>query len=187
MSDFKVLRDGSWCVENYKRGIDMTIKDINPQTEYVWYACYGSNISRRRFMRYIDKCTDKTPPVEDRPYEFPHSIYFAKSSEIWDNGAVAFLDDLNPGHAYGRIYKITKEQFMEVQQMEGPKYTKGLEFLAIDALPVYSFTDIESKEEVGTGIPSKGYFDEILLGLKECYAGMYSDEELEEYLNSRIS
>ena len=161
----------------------MTINSKNHQTEYIWYACYGSNISKRRFMRYIDRCTDKTPPAEDRPFEFPHSIYFAKSSAIWNNGAIAFLDDLTPGHSYGRIYKITNEQFQQVQKMEGSMYTKCLQFPAIDGLPVYSFTDIESKAEVETGIPSKEYFDEILLGLKECYAGMYSDEKLEEYLN----
>lgn len=35
---------------------------------YVWYACYGSNISKMRFMDYINRCRDTTPPVEDRPY-----------------------------------------------------------------------------------------------------------------------
>ena len=36
---------------------------------YVWYACYGSNINRERFMRYINWCSDTTPPMEDRPWE----------------------------------------------------------------------------------------------------------------------
>lgn len=163
----------------------MTTTDNTKETEYVWYACYGSNISRRRFMRYIDSCTDTTPPVEDRPFEFSHSIYFAKSSAIWDNGAVAFLDVETEGKAYGRIYKITKEQFMEVQQMEGPKYTRGLEFDPIDGLPVYSFTDVETKAEVSTGIPSKGYFDEILLGLTECYTDQ-PRPVMAEYLINKI-
>ena len=157
---------------------------MRKNNKYVWYACYGSNISKRRFMRYINKCEDQTEPVESRPYEFNHNIFFAKSSSIWENGAVAFLDADHKGRAYGRIYKITLEQFIEVQAMEGEKYQRKLEFDAVDDLPVYSFTDIEPKGV--TGIPSKAYFDEILLGLNECYKGIYTPEEMEDYLNQVI-
>lgn len=68
--------------------------------DYVWYACYGSNISSARFMRYINSCTDKTPPVEARAYEFPHNIYFAAESKTWKGKAVAFLDDSEKGFAF---------------------------------------------------------------------------------------
>jgi len=48
--------------------------------DYVWYACYGSNINTQRFMLYIeggegnvegtllneDGARDKSPPVEER-------------------------------------------------------------------------------------------------------------------------
>ena len=76
---------------------------------YVWYACYGSNINRERFMRYINRCSDTTPPVEDRPYEFKHPVFFAGHSSIWENKGTAFLDVWSEGDALGRIYKITEE------------------------------------------------------------------------------
>lgn len=165
-------------------GSEEMSKETVREEEYVWYACYGSNINEERFMKYINRCTDQTPPVEDRPYEFPHNIYFAKSSKTWDEGAVAFLDDTTEGKAYGRIYKIKKEQYEEVQQYEGSNYKKRLEFDKIDDIPVYSFTDVEKNDEIR--LPSYRYFRVILDGLYECYGGINDKVELGQYLISKV-
>ena len=151
--------------------------------EYVWYACYGSNINRARFMRYIDGCSDTTPPVEDRPFELPYSIYFAASSVRWENKAVAFLDDSRTGHALGRIYKISREQYDEVKLQEGVKYTKQVELGEVDGLPVYTFTDVEVRSDRGE--PSEAYFCTILEGLVEVYPER-DEKELRAYLMGGI-
>ena len=152
--------------------------------QYVWYACYGSNINYDRFMLYINRCTDTTPPVESRPYQFNYPIYFAKKSRLWDNGGVAFLDDSCIGETLGRIYKITKEQYEQVKINEGPNYRKQIDLGQIEGLPVYTFTDTQ-KIVLGS-MPSARYFTTILEGLKECYSGIYSDEALAIYLIDAI-
>ena len=157
---------------------------ISDESEYVWYACYGSNVNRNRFMEYVNRCGDKTPPVEDRPYVFKHSLYFAKAAARWDNGGKAFLDDMHPGKTYGRIYKITKKQFEDVKRMEGSDYTKLLTLGTIAGLPVYSFTD--TKKNTPERMPSKDYFSTILDGLKDCYAGIVDDTAMAAYLIGRI-
>lgn len=173
-----------WSGEDYsekgKEVLKMYQNPNTPQSTHVWYACYGSNLSKERFMRYIQRCTDKTPPAEDRPFVFDHPIYFAKSASHWQNGGKAFLDDSSTGLAYGRIYKITREQYEEVKLQEGSDYTKKVSFGEIDGFPVYSFTDTQL--DVPTRTPSKEYFSVILRGLKECYSGILSESEMVDYL-----
>ena len=157
----------------------MEQKTALTDTDYIWYACYGSNINRERFMRYIVRCGDTTPPVADRPFVFPHSIYFAKFTSLW-NGGKGFLDDTQPGKAYGRIYKITRSQFEDVKRMEGSDYRKLLELGTVSGLPVYSFTD--RQRNFPDKIPSLSYFQTILDGLYDCYEGIVEKEALARYL-----
>ncbi len=154
-------------------------RNDGPGSEYVWYACYGSNINKERFMRYINNCSETMPPVEDRLFEFPHNVYFADESRIWENKAVAFLDDTRNGHALGRIYKITRAQYDEVKQQEGRKYTKFVDMGVIDGLPVYTFTCPKQYEEHAE--PSEAYVGTILAGLEEVYPDK-SKAELKEYM-----
>ncbi len=158
----------------------MSENDKRVEPEYVWYACYGSNLSTNRFKRYIDRCRDKMMPTDIRPFRFPHSIYFAKAAKSWDNGGKAFLDDTASGSAYGRIYKITKEQYHQIKRQEGADYTKRLQFGTIEGIPVYSFTDIQRNQEIR--VPSAKYFQTILTGLAECYGGIVAEKELVQYL-----
>lgn len=178
----------AWSGEDYSsRGkviMDMYQKANKSESEYVWYACYGSNINKTRFMRYINNCTDTTPPVEDRPFVFNSNIYFAKSSGQWDNGGIAFLDETCEGSSYGRVYKITREQYEEVKVQEGRNYTKKLELGEIEGIPVYSFTDTQKNEPIRT--PSDNYFKTILDGLKECYNGILSDRVITIYLINAV-
>ncbi len=98
----------------------------------VWYASYGSNLFRARFMAYIAGgsppgeafsqagCNDPTPPREDRPLTIPHRLYFAQRSANWENGGVCFIRrGAEPGvETLGRIYLITESQFKEVFYQE---------------------------------------------------------------------
>lgn len=154
------------------------------ENKYVWYACYGSNMCKVRFMRYINNCSDNTPPVEDQPYWFKYNIYFAKSASGWQNGGKAFLDDTCEGGAYGRIYKITKAQFEEIKEQEGADYKREVYLGAIDVVPIYTFTD--TQKNIPSRTPSKDYFLTILNGLKECYNGILSDEEMAKYLIGKV-
>lgn len=154
------------------------------QMKYVWYACYGSNINRERFMRYINNCSNTTPPVEDRPFEFTHPVFFAGKSSNWDDMGVAFLDAEREGHAYGRIYKITEEQYNEVKRMEGPSYRNKLELGELEGLPVVSFTCFTSPQP---NTPSADYLKTILAGLQETYPAYRESAIAEEMFDSIFS
>ena len=136
------------------------------ETDYVWYACYGSNISRDRFMRYISRCRDRRPPAEDRPYAFAHPVFFAGESSNWDHKGKAFLDSERQGHALGRIYRITREQYEDVSRQEGKDYRHKLLLGSLEGLEVVSFTCSAKPERA---IPSIRYLNTILEGLKETY------------------
>ncbi len=97
----------------------------------VWYACYGSNICRDRFLCYINGgtpagakkyftgCEDKTQPKDSRPFEIPHPIYFAKKSVTWDGGGICFLHpEKSPEKSLGRVYQISVSQFKDLVRQE---------------------------------------------------------------------
>ena len=68
-------------------------------------------------------------------------LYFAKSSKKWDYGGVAFFDPDGDDEIYLRLYRITKEQFAEVQKQEGDWYTERVDLgPAEDGNPIVSFT-----------------------------------------------
>ncbi|HRX84076.1 MAG TPA: hypothetical protein P5572_03560 [Phycisphaerae bacterium] len=74
-------------------------------TEYVWYACYGSNLKWSRLMLYIAggrsdwpqrthiPCTRTDPPTANRPVLLPCSLFFAGESASWGGGGVAYITD----------------------------------------------------------------------------------------------
>jgi len=96
----------------------------------IWYASYGSNVNRARFLCYLQGGTpdgasrpqrgarDQSLPRDDAPCVFRSAIRFAGYSKLWD-GAPAFLEhrQTSPG-ALGRRYLITKEQFADVVAQE---------------------------------------------------------------------
>ncbi len=101
-------------------------------TEHVWYASYGSNLYRKRFMCYIEGgtpegstkhhkgCTNRTPPADDRRIIIPHKLYFARNSPSWEGEGVAFIRaERNENvKTLGRMYLINKEQFEQVVRQE---------------------------------------------------------------------
>ncbi|KQK15369.1 histone deacetylase 5 isoform X1 [Brachypodium distachyon] len=96
---------------------------------YVWYASFGSNMWKPRFMCYIQggkvdgmsiACFgshDTSPPRGAMWKTVPHRLFFGRSSTpCWGAGGVAFL---NPETNYNEkswicMYKITLEQFNDV-------------------------------------------------------------------------
>lgn len=163
--------------------------------EYVWYACYGSNINYQRLMYYIngDKngkystvngCNDKSLPLEARQYIFKCPIYFAGNSEKWCGGGFAFLDYENHGKSYGKIYKIKMSQFKDILQQEQrcKLYNAIILVDHIEGVPVFSFT-AERKLYNLLQEPSKKYKEVIKLGLLDLYDNLDS-EQINNYLRN---
>jgi hypothetical protein len=100
--------------------------------EHIWYASYGSNLWEERFLCYIrggqpkgaaksyPGCTDKTLPIDNEEIYICSEMYFAKSSCNWENGGVAFIktDFDQQQQTLGRMYLITKGQFIDVVKQE---------------------------------------------------------------------
>ncbi len=97
--------------------------------EHVWYAAYGSNLSRSRFLHYLSGgrppgasrtyagARDPREPLGDVPVTLDGQVYFAWESPTW-GGGIAFYDRETPGSAAGRAYLLTVEQFSDVASQE---------------------------------------------------------------------
>ena len=128
---------------------DQYPRDENGKVSEVYYASYGSNMSRERFMAYIEGgsvrgatrvyngATDKTAPTDDIPLKFNNPVQYAGNSTVWGKGGVGFLDHSAPGKSLGRAYKITAEQFSDVVAQESGQLTN------------YAKTDVDSALENG--------------------------------------
>lgn len=141
-------------------------------SEYVWYASYGSNISKERFMCYIqggqakgaltkeEGCKDKSDPIQCKNISIQRQQYFAKSAKRWQNKAVAFLDSKASTHVtLGKMYLVKKDQFEDVVKQE-------------NAMPVDRYLDIklDEAEQMGSALISKSWYGRILyLGKEDGY------------------
>ncbi|KAG6554748.1 hypothetical protein Mapa_003767 [Marchantia paleacea] len=106
----------------------------DPDSTYVWYGSYASNMWSARFMCYIEggqvegmarACgggRNRTPPVASRWLRVPHKLIFGHEwNSFWGSGGVAFLDPISHGGSPDtliRIYKITLQQFCDVLAQE---------------------------------------------------------------------
>jgi hypothetical protein len=98
-------------------------------TDLVWYAAYGSNLSRSRFGFYLRGGTpegaghaypgsrDPSDPVADRAWEIRRELVFGGTSRTW-GGGVAFVDPDAEFATKARLYLITAEQFADVVAQE---------------------------------------------------------------------
>ena len=50
-----------------------------------------------------------------------NDMYYANSSRSWHGSAVPLLDISKSGMAYGRAYKIKKNQLKDIHGQEGPE------------------------------------------------------------------
>jgi len=151
--------------------------------QHVWYACYGSNINLQRFMRYINMCQDKTPPLQTRAKMLNHPVYFSQRSSQWENKGVAFLDLSKKGSCYGKMYLIKKEQLEEIQNYEGSWYNKMALLGYEDGLPVYTLTHEPRWEQ--DMVPGERYLKVIKEGIRDTYPDL-SNAAIDEYLLRKI-
>jgi hypothetical protein len=97
----------------------------------VWYASYGSNLSRDRFRCYLrggrpegatrtyPGARDTTDPQGDESMLLPGEVFFGWRSPTW-GGGIAFYDaDARvDGTVYARAYLVTEGQFSDVAAQE---------------------------------------------------------------------
>jgi hypothetical protein len=185
--------------------------------DYVWYAVYGSNLSIKRFNKYIkggklitscktkeyDGCTCRNKPSYNKPYKINHELYFAKKSPTWCNHGVAFVKSVESKEpvTLGRIYLITKEQFVDILHQENGKrppynvysvdfdgiirnriqvigengwYTRIFYLDNEEGIPILTFTGGWEDSTINNirNFPSRQYRNVIIKGLLETYPKM---------------
>jgi hypothetical protein len=166
--------------------------------EYVWYAGYGSNLSRQRFLCYIlggkpalgsknhEGSKDPTPPGANRILTVKHRLYFAlprgsTGTKNWGPGGVAFIETESDESAETicRMWRITREQYEDVRKQEGLTwYDKEITLGEADGIPILTVSHGHRLEH--TVAPSPAYLRTIATGLRET-AGL-STEEIAIYL-----
>ncbi|WZY84652.1 hypothetical protein YC2023_031036 [Brassica napus] len=142
----------------------------------VWYASFGSNMWKPRFLCYIQGgqvegmkkvCVgsmDKTPPKQIMWESFPHRLFFGRESSVtWGVGGVAFinpLSDLND-RTHMCLYRITLEQFNDVLFQENG--------LKVDSdSPLFDLDTLQLVEKKGsTPLASGGWYGDIVCLGKE--------------------
>jgi hypothetical protein len=95
----------------------------------VWYASYGSNLARDRFLCYLGGgrppgatrtypgARNPSPPAGDQALTLPGEMFFAWDSPTW-GGGIAFYDATAPGTTLARAYLVTEQQFADVAAQE---------------------------------------------------------------------
>ncbi|WP_259065006.1 hypothetical protein HDF24_00260 [Mucilaginibacter sp. X4EP1] len=190
----------------------MFVMIMDENTNLVWYASYGSNINKERFLCYIRGgqpngaakeyagCSDPTLPSGDEELYINSQLYFAKSSGNWNNCGVGFLSNNfdRKTQTWGRMYLITKQQFVQVFEQETHRKNVVIDFeRAITEAytfapgswygriiylgeqggnPIFTFTN---EDELTPTKPSSDYLKTIAAGIKECYP--YSNEDIASY------
>ena len=160
------------------------------KNDLVWYACYGTNLSRERFMRYVRRCADSTAPRESRPYRILRQLYFAKSSPKWDDKGLAFINPKEDGTAMtlGRVYLISRAQYEEIRFMECGKNLNGWykHELVLGTLGKYPVCTFTAPGMLAPNPPSEKYLDVLRAGLSEAWPEL-GKEALEKYLAERMA
>jgi hypothetical protein len=133
-------------------------------TELVWYAAYGSNLSRERFEIYLDGgrprgsthdypgCRDATRPRLDLAREIEAELVFGGTSQTW-GGGVAFVVPGGPDGEHltkARLYLLTLEQIADVVAQEN-WLDPGTVVLAEETLT--GPTELEGGHMYGTILP----------------------------------
>ncbi|XP_044477203.1 histone deacetylase 5-like isoform X2 [Mangifera indica] len=144
----------------------------------VWYASFGSNMWKPRFLCYIQggqvegmkkACSgsmDRNPPKETLWKTFPHRLFFGLDSTCtWGPGGVAFLnpESDNQEKTYLCLYRITLEQYNDVLLQENsPTNEKYSPFLDITAL-----NSIADKKSICLEALKKGWYHNVVYLGKE--------------------
>ncbi len=131
----------------------------------LWYAAYGSNILKSRFLAYLRggpvPGTDRTQagardpadPLDDQPFRLPFELLFGRHSTGWGGGGVAFVD---PGRVeseprtMGRAWLVTVEQLADVCAQENDR-------AAVSAPEI----DVERLRSDGSLQLDRGWYDRL--------------------------
>ena len=96
---------------------------------HVWYAAYGSNLSRDRFLTYLQGgrsagasrsyrgARDPSLPTAERAFTMPGQVFFGWESPTW-GGGIAFYDADTEGSVLARAYRVSEQQFADVAAQE---------------------------------------------------------------------
>jgi gamma-glutamylcyclotransferase (GGCT)/AIG2-like uncharacterized protein YtfP len=162
---------------------------------FVWYAAYGSNCLKERFMVYIEGgrfrgsskdyagCRDRSHPLADCPYTIDLAMYFGNWSPRWQGG-VCFLDLEQPGKTMGRVYLITLEQLFDIQKQEGNStdwYHILQELGNFGGIRVLTLSNITRRPVYP---PTREYLQIVREGLAETYGIDFDDAKIDDYLAS---
>ncbi len=166
--------------------------------DVVWYAVYGSNLQKDRFLCYVQGgtckenhkpypgCTDKTLPSAEDSMWVKGRLYFGRHSKSWDDMGVAFYDPDAEGKTYMRLYQSTYGQLRDIQKQEGcgPRWYGRSVILGIqkDGIPVFTITsEIANKQNP----PSDNYLNLICDALTD--ENGFTKKQAEEYLEDALS
>jgi len=161
--------------------------------QVVWYVAYGSNMSRARLQRYLDRGPDPTPPRADRRFTIGHPLFFAGESQVWGGGR-AYVDHavVDPPATLARAWLLTRAQWADLHAQEsGTDHTPATEpgSLAVgevrvvgtgrydaviglgrhEEVPVVTFTGPEPFAPPTCTRPEPAYLRAIATGLAEAH------------------
>lgn len=118
----------------YCHDIDPRKRMLQPwcsESNTVWYAAYGSNLSAERFSCYIrggiciqngkyyEGCSDTSMWTASELRSFDGRLYFGNRSGSWGGKGVAFYDENGRASVQMRLYKITRDQLLDIRNQEG--------------------------------------------------------------------
>lgn len=189
------------------------VTDHSSGSEMVWYAGYGSNLSSRRFSRYLlgDEfhrgARDPSPPLADRRFLLKATLFFAGHSRMWGGGGIAYVDpdDRSGSPTLARTYLITWAQFEDIFAQENGtdyrllpearllhdgqtvvlngRYGRLISVGQSEGFPVVTFSYPGSIETVDFTAPSLPYLRTLAHGLRETYG--LTVYEVAHYLASK--
>ncbi|MGH7860420.1 MAG: histone deacetylase [Candidatus Binatia bacterium] len=102
-------------------------------TELVWYAAYGSNMSRERLLDYVTGrqpvgaarrcrgCRDTQPPRGDRPFTLEGTLSFGGfggPSTNWNGGVAFYAAAAVAEPTLARLWLVSLEQFEDIVAQE---------------------------------------------------------------------
>lgn len=109
----------------------------------IWYASYGSNLLRQRFLAYLEGgevprsttgeaqsgARDTERPSADQPFVLPHHLLFAHAAPRWGGGGVAKITATPDAAAttQSRAWRITLGQLEDVFAQENRRETTAID------------------------------------------------------------
>ena len=134
----------------------------------IWYAGYGSNLSRDRFACYVEGgtppgagrtyagCRDRTPPRDTTALTVPRPARLrAASPRVWGGGHGLPRPRRRRRGAWPAAYLVTEEQLADVAEQE-PRYDAQTVVAEHDGLPVVALTrsDAPRAGRARRGVPA---------------------------------